>query len=597
MLHRENTEFDSPNLLVDTLRDSLSEIHKIKCRLTDLQEQLSGVLMQIQTHQPSAIAFVADPKSASPQTRLQVTETVTPFATAPPQSTLVEPSVSSTFGDSGEQQSARETEKSLTQVPDSIDLQKWLLDRGVSIRQLGTESPFDESFDRIALRLGRDFQHLAEFYQALKRRIGGNGAPKSIVLKNYSADRINRVVQFGDEMLRNGFLKEFRYIRNSRTIQFVPQTDGRVGNFITGNWLERYIVITVSQHLSKLYPGRTIEVLSNPRVILPDGNDFELDVLIACDSLVLWFECKTGKDYPAYLAKYSFVAKKVMQLARNHAAMILLEPLNASEKKNNSHVAGMTVLNLEDVQQFFDSMQLPKSFDPALEAKPDASSNAASASSGIVPTALPAPTALRVPALKMCFTDWCAVFNREQLRTIDAILRREIIEDFFMVNSVLQDPTPLRNIVKHLATKYSVDGRQISKAMINDIARALYRSGCCKLASHAEYPNKVWFLREDIIWSDAFTATALLYLWAGIKARESFRPGSAEALELGRVIWGGQLIDAEINRLIDRSICDLQTEGRCTVNFLDNQPSVNAIGERFWNQADGGDHQTDGDAP
>jgi len=603
MLHRENTEFDSPNLLVDTLRDSLSEIHRIKSRLTDLQEQLSGVLMQIQTHQPSTIAVADDPKSASPQTSLQVTETVASFATAPPQPTLGELPAPSAFGDSGQQQSECETEKSLTQVPDSIDLQKWLLDRGVSIRQLGTESPFDESFDRIALRLGRDFQHLAEFYQALKRRIGGNGASKSIVLKNYSADRINRVVQFGDEMLRNGFLKEFRYIRNSRIIQFVPQTDGRVGNFITGNWLERYIVITVSHHLRKLYPGRTIEVLSNPRVILPDGNDFELDVLIACDSLVLWFECKTGKDYPAYLAKYSFVAKKVMQLARNHAAMILLEPLNASEKKNNSHVAGMTVLNLEDVPQFFDSMQLPKSFDPVMEANPDPSIDAVAVSSGIVPTnavptnAVPAPTALRVPALKMCFTDWCAVFNREQLRTIDAILRREIIEDFFMVNSVSQDPIPLRNIVKHLATKYTAEGRQISKAMINDIARALYRSGCCQLASHADYPNKVWFLRNDLLWSDAFTATALLYLWAGIKARENFRPGSAEAMELGRVIWGVELDDAEINLLIDRSVCDLQTAGRCTVNFLDNRPCVNAIGERFWNQADDEDHQTDVNTP
>jgi hypothetical protein len=91
--------------------------------------------------------------------------------------------------------------------------------------------------------------------------------------------------------------------------------------------LERYVLFSVSQHFRKVYPGQTIEVLTHPRIILPDGSDFELDVLIACDSIVLWFECKTGKDYPAYLGKYGVVAKKLMELATSNAAIILLEEL------------------------------------------------------------------------------------------------------------------------------------------------------------------------------------------------------------------------------------------------------------------------------
>ena len=586
MLHRENAPFDSPSLLVDTLRASLTEIHKIKARLTDLQEQLSDVLLQVQALPNSTLASAAEPNGL-PESIPVATIGIVPASTTD----IPQPISHRADCDSQEIPSDSEIESKSAEVADSVDLQKWLFDRGISIRQLGPESPFEESFDRVALRLGRDFEHLADFYQALKRRIGGNGASKSIILKNYSADRINRIVQFGDELLRNGFLKEFRYIRNSRTILFSPQTDGRVANFITGNWLERYIVITVSNHLRKLYPDRSIEVLSNPRVILPDGNDFELDVLIACDSLVLWFECKTGKDYPAFLSKYSYVAKKVMQLASNHTAMILLEPLNDSEKRNNSHVAGMSVLNLKDVQRFLDAMQWRKTFDASVITSPEANIAAAAGSNGVAhpitgEPILPAPTALRVPALKMTFTDWCAVLNREQLRTTDVIHRRQIIEDFFAVNRDSQQPTPLRNVVKTLAAKYVAEGRPVSKAMINDISRALYRSGSCHLASHADYPNKVWLLRNDIQWMDAFKATALLYLWAGIKARENFQPGSAEATELGRVIWGSQLSDDELNGLIDRAVSDLQTAGRCSITFFDNRLCVNAIGDRFWDQPD-----------
>lgn len=573
MLHRESAPFDSPNPLVDTLRDSLNEIHKIKSRLTDLQEQLSDVLMQIQTNQPALPSIDIDSKLAPRIVNPSITESAT--------DSLYPAPIASSCGTACEplpEHSAGTENRSDAQVADSIELRKWLLDRGISIRQLGAESPFEESFDRIALQLGRDFEHLADFYQALKRSIGGNGVSKSIVLKNYPADRINRVVQFGDELLRNGFLKEFRYIRNSRSIQFAPQADGRVGNFITGNWLERYVVITVSQHLRKLYPGRSIEVLSNPRIILPDGSDFEIDVLIACDSIVLWFECKTGKDYPAYLTKYAVVARKVMQLGSEHAAMILLEELNDSEKKNNTHVAGMSVLNLNDVQRFLSTIQSTTQV---------GSATVVGTTKHVLPVAtryvVPGPTALQVPALKMNFTQWLAVLNREQLRPLDVIVRRQIIEDLFDIgSSTAGDPIPLRCIVNSLAEKYIIEGRKVSKAMINDVSRALYRSGCCELGSHADFQNKVWLLRSDVSCVVAFAATASLYLWAGIKARESFQPESLEAIELSRVIWGGQLSNDEANALVDRAVSDMQKMGRCIANRFDDRVIVNAVGERFW---------------
>jgi len=575
MLHRENALLDSPNCLADTLRDSLIEVNQIKSRLTDLQEQLSDVLMRMQSDVPRSTL----PNAAASSNTISIT---TPNAqsdcvvtSALNSSTSTEATISLSIQDSV----LDGVQHSRSQVADSIDLQKWLLDRGVSIRQFVSESPFEESFDRFALRLGRDFEHLSDFYQALKRRIGGSGAPRSIALKNCSGDKITRVVQFGEELRRNGFLKEFRYVRATRTILFDPQTDGRIANFITGNWLERYIVITVSQHLRKLFPGRTVEVLTNPRVTLPDGSDFELDVLIACDSIVLWFECKTGKDYSAYLAKYGVVAKKVMQLGSKNAAMILLEELTDSEKSNNSQLAGMSVLNLKDVQRFLEAMQ------PANQ-----STRTVSATSVIVaqpetvPPAVPTPTAMRVPPQRMNFTEWLAVLNREQLRPLDALVRRQIIEGITTIGLAAPQPIPLRNAVNTLAAQYVGEGRQVSKAMINDIARALYRSGCCELGFHSDYPNKVWFLRNDVVCADAFNATASLYLWAGMKARECFHPDSPEAIELARVICGGHVGDDDAIGFVRHCVSEMELDGRCTITSIDGKTIVTSIGERFWNQ-------------
>lgn len=575
MLHREIVSFDSTNPLVDTLRDSLNEIHRIKTRLTDLQEQLSDVLLQIQSGVPSSFTLspdlqnsIATVSSVSP-TRLSTSDPtlagIATFTPTPPPLTTI----------------AGMIDQAGDQIADSIDLQKWLLDRGISIRQLVSESPFEESFDRLALRLGRDFEHLGEFYQALKRRIGGNAGPKSISLKNYSAEKIDRVLQFGEELRRNGFLKEFRYVKPTRTILFDPQSDGRVANFITGNWLERYVVITVSQHLRKIYPGQTIEVLTNPRITLPDGSDFELDVLIACDSIVLWFECKTGKDYPAFLAKYGVVAKKVMRLAGSNAAMILLEELTDLEKNNNSQLAGMSVLNLKDVQRFLNAIKPARKVGHSL---PAISKNDSLELSVQTPPSPPGPTALRVPPLRMNFTEWLAVLNREQLRPLEAQVRRQIMEDFIAIRNATAEPIPLRNFVNRLATQYADTDPKLSKAMINDIARALYRCGCCELGFHCDYPNKVWFLRNDTASKYAFDATASLYLWACIKARESFQLESAESNELARVIWGGQTSDSDAMDLIARSISELESAGRCAVECDEDRSIVIAIGDRFWDQ-------------
>jgi len=133
-----------------------------------------------------------------------------------------------------------------------------------------------------------------------------------------------------------------------------------------------------------------------------------------------------------------------------------------------------------------------------------------------------------------------------------------------------EQPSP--SILRNRFAAQCIDaGRKASKAMINDVARDFYRCGCCTIDFHCDYGDKVWFLRNDISLAHPFEATASLYLWACIKARESFQLRSSESIELARVIWGDQITDTAADDLVTRSISELRSAGRCAVECFDDR--------------------------
>jgi hypothetical protein len=250
---------------------------------------------------------------------------------------------------------ARETVATVAVAePAGIDLEQWLNDRGIKIKQKRTDIAFDPTFDRLAKRLGDHYESLFTLYAAIKRRYGAL-LPRSISLQELAPQHIGSVVNFGNELLRNSFLKEFRYDRKQRAVYFEPQENGQVQNFFTGGWFERYVFLRAKEYLASSQRASEIAVLLNPKVVLPDSQDFELDILIGTSSVVLWLECKTGKDYPAYTVRYQEIATKYMRMSPLHRALVLLEPLTDEQKHNSSNVAGMAVLNLPDLGCFFDN--------------------------------------------------------------------------------------------------------------------------------------------------------------------------------------------------------------------------------------------------
>ncbi len=122
-------------------------------------------------------------------------------------------------------------------------------------------------------------------------------------------------------------------------------------NFLTGHWLERYIKKEVQNSINKLNHSLKVSYISNPQIILPSGDDFELDILFSIEEEIFWFEAKTG-EYQNYIDKYSKMAK-LMKLDKNHCFMVLTE-INEQDSVVLKKMFGMEVVNVERFKEVFE---------------------------------------------------------------------------------------------------------------------------------------------------------------------------------------------------------------------------------------------------
>jgi len=70
-------------------------------------------------------------------------------------------------------------------------------------------------------------------------------------------------------------------------------------------------------------PNLNIGYLLNPQIKLPNGDDFEFDLLLSVENDIYWFEAKTG-DYQRYMEKYSKISK-ILELGFERSFMILTD--------------------------------------------------------------------------------------------------------------------------------------------------------------------------------------------------------------------------------------------------------------------------------
>ncbi len=235
-------------------------------------------------------------------------------------------------------------------VRDSSDrrdvLRDFLSERGVRIKVERERDDADETLDRLAAFLGSRFHHVKIFYERLKGAMN-EGRPFTLSLKGAPQDVISSTCQLATELHKIAFLEEYRYRRSPQCLLYVrPSRLPRALNFLSGGWLERYALTRAIDAARACDPDARYAYLKNPQIILPNGSDFELDVLFEVEGAIYWMELKTG-DYQRYIAKYSKVSR-LLGLSRDRCYIVLTE-IHPASAAALSALFGMTVTEVEEL--------------------------------------------------------------------------------------------------------------------------------------------------------------------------------------------------------------------------------------------------------
>ena len=237
-----------------------------------------------------------------------------------------------------------ESEESTPAISEISKLQNFLSSRGISIKTIPPGQESDETLDRIALFIGSRLEAVKGVLDSIKANMS-TGRAFSLNLRNESQQSRSDATNLCTNLYNLAFLTAYHY-QKSPTYQLyaTPSTAPRAQNFFSGQWLERF----VKTQIVSLLQSKSLEFsyVCNAQISLPNGDDFELDMLFEAEGVIFWLEAKTG-DYRRHIEKYSKIAK-VIGLDRSHTFMILADgAVTDNIVRDLSDLFGMTVVRIE----------------------------------------------------------------------------------------------------------------------------------------------------------------------------------------------------------------------------------------------------------
>src|SRR5690606_7225129 len=241
-------------------------------------------------------------------------------------------------------------EQEIIPVNDVNTIFGFLADKNIQVKTFQTDEEIDDVLDNIALFMGNRYNRVKKVYNTIKSKLN-TGTGFRLDLKNATQEEVSYSCQLCNSLHQIAFLSDYKYFKSPQfVINGRPNRIPTAINFFTGQWLERFIKTEVKNSIRKLETPIKFAYLTNPQIILPNGDDFELDVLFSIDEEVFWFEAKTG-DYQNYVDKYSRMAK-LLQLDNKHAFMVLTE-VNDQNCIALKKIFGMEVVNIEKFSETF----------------------------------------------------------------------------------------------------------------------------------------------------------------------------------------------------------------------------------------------------
>ncbi len=225
-----------------------------------------------------------------------------------------------------------------------------LRERGVLVYEGQDDLNRNEAFEHLARHLGAHFDLLAPFYEKLKRLVA-SGRGSKFEVEHLTDEERSAAVQFGTLLHRHGMLKDFYYHRSpKRALRVIPTKDGKTGQFLTGGWLEIFVSMMLSRRLRAHVSPARCQLLYNVKGALPDGREFEADIMAVVEDRMFWLECKTG-NWQDYAARFRGLVK-IFGVDRNSGGLLLLRAPDANTRSRATDMLEMTLLSLPEVDGY-----------------------------------------------------------------------------------------------------------------------------------------------------------------------------------------------------------------------------------------------------
>ncbi len=230
-------------------------------------------------------------------------------------------------------------------------LARYLQRHGVEIVHIPDESNLDPRISQIAGFLGKYLAYVLPFYETLKATLN-EGSEFTYSLAGLNGRDVTHTLNLCRMLREVDFLASYAYRRapHYKIVARVNRTPTAI-NFLTGGWLEHFIRDKVVSILTT-HPA-TLDLpyafMKNPCIILPGGEDFELDLLLSVGERIFWIEAKTG-EYMEFLPKYSRVSK-VLGLDRNTSMLVSVGALAPAD--NLSARYELSCCNLDEFADVF----------------------------------------------------------------------------------------------------------------------------------------------------------------------------------------------------------------------------------------------------
>ncbi|GIW72390.1 MAG: hypothetical protein KatS3mg102_1932 [Planctomycetota bacterium] len=214
---------------------------------------------------------------------------------------------------------------------------------GVKVRRRRELEPGWLALGSLARNIGRKYRHVRPLLHQLKRH-QGDGRRIAMQLRQLPQQQVADLTLVCTEAYRLGLLPSYRYLRSPRFLLYTdPPQEPRGIEFFTGGWLELFAVHTA---LELLRHARTsdpeVDLACGLEIVLPNGDQAELDVGLVHQKALIWIEGKTGCDFNAHLPRYRAL-RDLLRLPRERALLLVsdFQP-DAPQILSRARIAEMT---------------------------------------------------------------------------------------------------------------------------------------------------------------------------------------------------------------------------------------------------------------